>query len=327
MSVLFESVRRSGWRRVSSSLVLGLATVLIVVACEGAADQVTRADKSLFDYDEIAPIELVEKNTVDRGAFLIRHVTFVSPLGGEVSAIITEPTDHPAEAGVVLMHGLPGRAGEMIEWGTALACAGVLGIAIDAPFARFGNRFREPLTFTRQDADEQIRLIVDLRRAVDVLLSEIESGPIGYLGISYGGAMGGLLAGVEDRIDAFVLAVGDGGLVAHHTDEEGQPLGPLSELSEDESSEWLEVMRPLEPALFVGDASAPILFVNGRADQLSTQADAIAYHEAAGPNHEVNWYDAGHGLTSEAWDDQMRWLADHLGIERHITDGCLPSAN
>ena len=319
--------RRSGWRA-SPLLVAGLATVLAAACTSDAANEVTRADRSVFDYDRTAPVELVESNTVDRGSVLIRHVTFPSPLGGKVSAVITEPTDEAAAAGVIMMHGLPGRASDMINWGAAFACAGVVGIAVDAPFSRWENRFREPpLTFTPQDADEQIQLIVDLRRAVDVLIKEIESAPIGYLGISYGAAMGGLLAGVEDRIDAFALVVGDGGVVAHWTDENGRPLFELNELDQDELSDWLAVMRPIEPALFVGEASAPILFLNGYDERAVTEADAIAYHQAAGSNHQVNWYDAGHNLTPEAWDQQMVWLSGHLGIDRQIAERCLPSSD
>jgi cephalosporin-C deacetylase-like acetyl esterase len=57
--------------------------------------------------------------------------------------------------------------------------------------------------FDERDRREQIQLIVDLRRAVDLLVARDDVDPdrIGYLGVSYGGAMGGLLAGVEDRVD------------------------------------------------------------------------------------------------------------------------------
>lgn len=328
MSVIFASVRRSDWKRASSSLVVGLATVL-VVACGGAPDEVTRADKSLFDYDETAPIELVEKNTVDRGWFLIRHVTFASPLGGDVSAVITEPTVPAPEAGVILMHGRPGRAGEMIEWGMWFACAGVAGIAIDAPFARYENRFRATDTFTPQDADEQIQVVVDLRRSIDVLAQsvDIDSDRIGYFGSSYGGMIGGLLAGVEDRIDAFALEVGIFGDVDHLTDDRGEPRGVLAELPREQADAWIAAKSPIEPGLFVGDATSPILLSNGLQDQFVPVEEAEKLHEAAGHEHEVNWYDADHDLTPEALDYEMSWLSDHLGIDSHITEECLPSAN
>jgi uncharacterized protein len=296
--------------------------LVFATAC-AESQPLTRADKSVFDYDSDRPVELAEERRTSGTSTVVRHVTFASPRGGDVSAIIVQPEQQHSRAGVILQHGMPGRKSDMFRAARTFACAEVTAISVDAPFARWENRFREPLTWTPQDRDEQIQLILDLRRAVDVLLTEIESGPIGYLGVSYGAAMGGLLAGVEDRIDAFALVVGDGGLVAHFTDDDGRPLGPLSELSENQAGEWLAVMTPVEPALFIGDASAPILFLNGREDRLVTEEDASAYHRAAGPNHEVIWYDAGHGLNEGAWHQQVRWLGERLQLDADRVKACL----
>jgi dienelactone hydrolase len=62
-------------------------------------------------------------------------------------------------------------------------------IAIDAPFAR---RSGAPIAFTRRDRAEQIQLIVDLRRAVDLLRAraDVDDDRIAYLGMSYGAVMG-----------------------------------------------------------------------------------------------------------------------------------------
>ena len=58
----------------------------------------------------------------------------------------------------------------------------------------------------------------DLRRGVDLLLSrpDVAKDRLGYAGGSYGGAQGGLLSGVETRIKAYVLVVGDGRAVRHN---------------------------------------------------------------------------------------------------------------
>lgn len=306
-----------------SAALLSFALVF-VTACAGAQPP-ARADKSVFDYDSDLPVVITQDRRTNSTSTVIRHVTFTSPRGGDVSATIFNPEGRQPRAGVILLHGLPGSKSDMSRAARTFACAEATSITIDAPFARWENRFREPLTWTVQDRDEQIQLIVDLRRAVDVLLIEIESGPIGYLGISYGAAMGGLLAGVEDRIDAFALIVGDGGLVAHFTDDQGQPSGPLGELSEDQAREWLAAMKPVEPALFIVDATAPILFLNGREDPQVTEADASAYHRAAGPNHEVIWYDEGHGLNEDAWYKQIRWLAERLQLDADRIEACLDS--
>jgi cephalosporin-C deacetylase-like acetyl esterase len=62
--------------------------------------------------------------------------------------------------------------------------------------------------------------MVDLRRGVDLLTQhqKVDPARISYIGYSYGAAMGGLLAGIEPRIKAYGLMVGDGGLVNHFMD-------------------------------------------------------------------------------------------------------------
>jgi poly(3-hydroxybutyrate) depolymerase len=124
-------------------------------------------------------------------------------------------------------------------------------VAIDAPFAR---RPSDYFTFTECDRADQIQLIVDLRRAVDLLEArgDVDGDRIGYPGFSYGAAMGGLLAGVEHRIAAFVVASGDGEVVSnrHFT-------RPLSHLPARRRQKWLAAMKPLEPLRWIGRASAP----------------------------------------------------------------------
>jgi fermentation-respiration switch protein FrsA (DUF1100 family) len=136
---------------------------------------------------------------------------------------------------------------------------------------------------------------------------------LAYVGGSYGGAMGSLFAGIERRLKAFVLFVPDGGLVAHLTNPDGSPAGPLAELSAPERERWLAAMRPIEPIRFIGRAHASLLFQNGRQDQLVAIADAEALHAAAPEPKTIKWYDAGHGLTAEAKADRWAWLAPLIG--------------
>jgi dienelactone hydrolase len=152
-------------------------------------------------------------------------------------------------------------------------------IAISAPFDRRGG---EPIAFTRRDRAEQIEPIVDLRRAVDLLRAraDVDDDRIAYLGISYGAAMGGLLPRVEQRLVAFVLMSGDGGLVEHFSRPEDRS-GPLSMLSSARRKAWLAAMRPIEPLTWVKRASAPLLFLSGRGDQLVPPRDAKRYQRAA----------------------------------------------
>jgi dienelactone hydrolase len=211
------------------------------------------------------------------------------------------------------MHGMPGNAGVMAGQAQLLASLGAVVIAIDAPFAR---RAGEPVRFTTQDRDEQVQLIKDLQRAVDVLRTRpnVDAERIAYLGISYGGAMGALFAGIERRIKAAVLVVGDGGLVSHFTGPEDANF--MASLSCETRTGWIQAMAPVEPIRFIAHASSTALLLqNGRLDTLVPEADAEALHLAAPEPKTIRWYDAGHGLNQQALFDRLDWLQGEIGLD------------
>ena len=158
---------------------------------------------------------------------------------------------------------------------------------------------------------------MDLRRGLDLLTArpDVDPARLGYVGYSYGAAMGGLLAGVEHRVAAYGFMVGDGGLVAHFT-EGPAPLGPLADLPEADQARWLAWMQPIEPIEFVGRASPSALFFqNALRDDLVSRDDAEAYQAAGSEPKRVDWYDAGHSLPRQSYLDMVGWLAEHLGID------------
>jgi hypothetical protein len=213
-----------------------------------------------------------------------------------------------------MQHGLPGTRLDTLPRAGRYAASGVVTLSIDAPFARRGPEgLAEAVSFTRRDRRDQIRLIVDLRRAVDLLAgrNDVDPGRIGYLGVSYGAAMGGLLAGVERRIGSFVLAVGDGGLVEHFT-EDG---AGLERLSESRRQRWLDAMEPIEPLYFVPHAApSELLFQNALQDEAVALEDAARYQRAGSEPEETRWYESGHFLPVEADCDAALWLRERLSF-------------
>jgi hypothetical protein len=143
---------------------------------------------------------------------------------------------------------------------------------------------------------------------------DVDASRLAYVGISYGAAMGGLLAGVEHRIRAYVLAVGDGGLVTHLTGPDDQE-GPFQHLPKEQQACWLAAMGPIEPIHYVGHAApAALFFQNARRDELVTTEAATRYQEAGSEPKQVKWYDTDHGLNEEAIRDQVAWLQNQIGI-------------
>jgi hypothetical protein len=142
---------------------------------------------------------------------------------------------------------------------------------------------------------------------------DVDPERIAYLGVSYGGAMGGLLAGIEKRLQAYVLIVGDGGLVTHVTNPENRTM-PLNEFSE-EYGAWIDSMWPIEPIHYVNHASpAPLLFQNAVRDQYVNVEDAIRYQDTASEPKQVIWYDSEHWpLPDEVIVDNAKWLQQFIG--------------
>src|SRR5215218_1172390 len=274
----------------------------------------TEADRNLFAYDVNAPLNLQKTVESTSNGVEVSAISFSSPGGGSATGLLFDPvTRSSLRPGILLMHGMPGTARGMAPYAQLLAEHGAVVIAIDAPFAR---RPGDPVRLGTADRAEQIQLIKDLQRAVDVLRAwvNVDDERIAYLGISYGGAMGALFAGIERRIKAAVLVVGDGGLVSHFTGPED--YGFMAGLSCATRVAWFRSMAPIEPIRFIPHASTTALLLqSGRTDNLVPMADAQSLHTAAPEPKTVRWYDAGHGLNQQALWDRHDWLQEKIGLD------------
>ena len=275
----------------------------------------TAADRDLFAYDANAPLNLQQAVESTANGVEVSGISFDSPGGGRVTGLLFDPvTRSSLRPGIVLMHGAPGNARQMTGQAQALAQLGAVVIAIDAPFARRSGTW---IRFSTEDRAEQIQLIKDLQRAVDVLRARanVDDERIAYFGISYGGAMGALFAGIERRIKAAALVVADGGLVSHFTGPEDSN-GNLADLPCATRDDWLQAMTPIEPIRFIAHAPpTALLLQSGRVDNLVPEADAQALHTAAPQPKTILWYEAGHGLNQQASFDRMDWLHEKIGLD------------
>jgi dienelactone hydrolase len=268
----------------------------------------------LFDYDQGAPLDLQEVGKEEKQDITIHDISYASPKGGRVTGYLIVPQGPGPFAGVIVQHGSPGSRDSLRGYAEELVKTGAVALLIDAPFTRRDGRF---MAFGQRDYDEQIQFMVDLRRGVDLLQSRPDVDPerIGYVGYSYGAALGGLLAGIEKRIKAFVFAVGDGGLVEHYSNP--TPANDVSdEVPPDVFERWKALMDPIEPMRFVAHAApSALLYQNARNDSLVNSESAKRYQEAGSQPKEIIWYNTGHGLGSEVFRDQIDWLSKYIGID------------
>ena len=313
---------------------------LIVSACAGSTDSVTdpitqkpigldscsvarpdlggpaaQADLALFAYDANAPLNLQKVVEKTSGGVEFSGISYDSPAGGRVTGILVNPVNRSSlRPGIILMHGMPGSSRDtwLTDYAQTFATHGAVVIAIDAPWARRNGSTR----MTKQDRDEQIQLMKDLQRAVDVLRAQpnVDKDRIAYVGVSYGGAMGAQFAAIEHRIKAAALVVGNGGHVMQNTQAGG--LIFLATLSCATRAAWFRAMIPIEPIRFIGFAAGtPLLLQNGRLDEFVAEADAQLLHNAAPEPRTLLWYNAGHNLTQQAVFDRHDWLVQQIGLD------------
>jgi uncharacterized protein len=276
----------------------------------------TQAELALFAYDVNAPLNLQKTVENTSGGVEFSGISYDSPAGGRVTGILVNPVDRSSlRPGIILMHGMPGSSRDtwLTDYAKTLAQYGAAVIAIDAPFAR---RTGSPVRMTKQDREEQIQLMKDLQRAVDVLRAQpnVDDDRIAYYGVSYGGSMGALFAAIERRIKTAVLVVGNGGLVTRSTSP--ADLAFMASLSCATRVAWFREMVPLEPIRFIGLATpTPLLLQSGRFDTAIPEADAKLLHNAAPQPKKSLWYDAGHNLNQQALFDSHDWLVEKIGLD------------
>ena len=284
-------------------------------SCSGARPDfggpATAADRAIFAYDVQEPLNLQKTVESTVNGVEVSSITFSSPDGGSVTGMMWDPvTRSGPRPGIVLMHGLPGNARQMGGFAQIYARHGAVVIAIDAPW---NHRDGMLMRMTEQDRDEQIRVIKDLQRAVDVLRSRsnVDADRIAYEGGSWGGATGALFVGIERRLKAAALVVGHAGQDSLRTG----PRGFHRTYSCATRTAWVRAMAPIEPIRFVGYANVPLLLQNGRLDESVPNHEAEKLHAAAPQPKEVRWYDAGHNLGQTARLDRHRWLHEKIGLD------------
>lgn len=172
----------------------------------------------LFAYDASDPIGLNDTGTweykpADGAPRTIRMMTYLSA-GKPVEAWLVLPEGEGPFPAVMYLPGYGGVIDEWVPYACQLADRGYAGLLIAPTDERSDCPRYTLLSWNgKQDVAAMAQYVVDLRRGIDLLqsLPQIDGRRIGFVGHSYGGTVGGILAGVEDRIKAYVLVSAGGG--------------------------------------------------------------------------------------------------------------------
>lgn len=272
--------------------------------------------RSVTDYDAKAPLDVKTVRAQRRGDITVTELTYASPKGGRVPAYLVTPPGPGPFAGLTFLHWGQGSKNEFLDEALSLARSGVVSLLVDAPHVR-----PAPWRGSLKGAaiyDSSLQMLVDMRRAVDLLASrpEVDARRLGFVGHSMGAMVGGALAGVEPRLRAFVLMNGVGdyskSIREMELDNEKQLANAMSK---EDFAKLVRKMAVLDGVVGVGHAAPRALFFqNGRSDAWVTAAQVNTFIDAATMPKLAKVYEGGHELGDAARRDRAQWLRTHLGF-------------
>jgi dienelactone hydrolase len=263
-----------------------------------------------FDYDAALPLQYVNRGRVNRRTdpIVIDDVSFRSGRQ-RIEGYLVLPPSRVRSPAVVVVHGSGGDRGELLEPARWLAGRNVVTQTITEPSTSSPARAAGgAAAVLKQIQARQIRDVVAIRRAVDVLqsLSQVDPGRIGYLGWSTGARTGTLVAASEPRVKAFVLLSAGAAPIAAYVANAPPSLRRPARL----------VLGSLDPIRYIAMARpGSVLLENGTKDEIVPHAALLNVVRAAPSGTTVRWYDAPHALDRAAYDDAFDWLAGKLPID------------
>ncbi len=266
------------------------------------------ARTALFRYKN-SPLTVNEVSSEQRGDVTVRDITFSPGPAREIKAYLVVPKGNGPFAGILWVHWLgeeKSNRTQFLDEAVALAPKGAVSLLIDAMWSApewFGKRVPE------KDYENSIRQVIELRRAIDLLLSQanVDKARIGFVGHDYGAMYGMLMAGVDQRINTFVF------IAATQSLNDWAFLGPQPKskaayLKQNSNLELTDSLRQVR--------NASKLFQFGKADFYVSQADAAVLFAAATEPKQRKLYDASHKMAaSEIAKDRDEWLIKQLKLE------------
>lgn len=271
-------------------------------------------DPSAFAYDQQAPLTLEVLAEHTQNGALIRNITYASPRGGKVPAYLILPLQEQPQAGLIFGHWGEGDRTEFVDEAIVLARLGFVSLCLDAPI-------RRPIQndSPRIQPQTEAQWIVDVRRGIDLLQDTFSLPPerLGYVGHSYGATFGGVVAGIEHRVSAFVLMAG----WYAFSELARTSTVPVLAQARDKISPavfaiYMDAMAPLDARHYIGNAAPSHLFFQFSLHDPGVPVEVgQQYFELGSSPKQIAWYDnCHHELSAQARLDRATWLCEMLHL-------------
>jgi len=286
-------------------------------ALEPKSANARAAAASLLAYDASQPLDVREKAQEMRGRTRLVDLEYASPHFGRVLAWLALPDTPGKHPAVLFLHHGQGNRGTFLDEMVMLAERGVVSLSIDGTENRPDYRFAEARFFdVAATLEDKAQLLTDLRRGLDLLAArpEVDRARLGFVGHSLGATLGGVLVGVEPRIEVAALVAGfsaESRVAEHGPGRYALALRILP--SPEERRAFLDGIAPLDAVHYLRETRAKLLFQFARRDEFINPWDAELAQLAAGEHLPlVQWYDCDHWMNEAVRRARDEWLLSAL---------------
>ncbi|EFH88304.1 dipeptidyl aminopeptidase/acylaminoacyl-peptidase-like protein [Ktedonobacter racemifer DSM 44963] len=273
---------------------------------------------SMFNYDPSAPLDFEVLSEQKQRNTTLQDITYTSPKGGKVPAYLIIPPEAGPFAGVIFVHWGEGNRDEFVDEALELAPLGTVSLLIDAPLAR-PEPWTAPGNTPEEFRESDIQLVIDIQHGIDLLLTrpDIDRQRLGYVGHSLGATKGGIVAGIEKRVRAYVFMAGLPSVAdSFRTSAHPDMVEMRATTSTEELEHLISLMEPLDAIHYVGKAAPAALFFQfARHDEFVTERDALWYEQVASSPKLTKWYETDHQFNPEARHDRVAWLCTQLSLK------------
>ena len=234
-----------------------------------------------------------------------------TPFGDRRVAELVRPEGEGSFAALLYVHwyepeSISSHRTQFEEEAREMARAGAVCLSIETLWSD-----RDFFLKRTQDDDLQnsVEEVVNLRRAMDLLLSQpgVDPDRFAYVGHDFGG-MYGVLAGSLDRRPAYYVIMAS------------TPRFPdwylyLPKLEGEARQAFIGQMSEFDPIVHVPNLAPAEVFFQFATDDFHVPKERAEefFASARGPK-EMKWYEAGHGLNEAATRDRKAWLRDKLRL-------------
>lgn len=250
--------------------------------------------KFRYDADEPLDMEIIDEYV--EGEVQVQEILYNGGDDERVPAYLVKPSDAGPYPAVLYLHAGAMDKDQYLPEAIILAEMDVVSLLIEGPLG-INRVFKLGTLRGSVVRDAYIHTVIELRRGLDVLesLPEVDTSNIGYVGHSYGATWGGVLAGVETRVKAYVLAAG------------------YAQVSENDTPE----VPDLDAIHYIVYAApAAFLFQFAEVDPFIDAEEAQLYFDTAPEPKTMLWYYIDHhGLKDKGREDRLIWLSEQLGFD------------